>query len=245
MNEGNWIAMDKALLDALPKKRQYTLIEAAFSHQVDLFSGKTKSYRGYAKIWGWSVTKTVYFLKNAQSTKTETAKDTHNTVKFRFIKPPDKSKEHAGKKARITAENTPNKHNKDNINTKPIRDGLKSIGNTPNTGKAMSLSEYSKITPVDHMTKTAIEYFLSAYRTHRKEEHPNLKGGQWKTVIRMLFTCLDEKTGEGFDLSLDELQRMIDKYFTTDFRQGCNYSIIHFNNNGIKIRRMYETTNDA
>lgn len=241
--------MDKALLAALPTSRPYTLIEAAFSYQVDLFSGRTKSRRGYAKIWGWSLTKTIYFLKNTQSTKTESPKDTHNTVKFRFIEPVPESKRRSGNKAQYKAENTPNKHNKDNINTKPIRDtfGLivKGIGSSRNAGKAMSFAEYSKTIRVDESTNAAIEYYISAYRIHRNEDHPKLKEHQWQGVIRRVFRCYDEKTGERFDLSPDEVKRMMDRYFTTDFQQGCNYSIIHFNNDRIKIRRMYEVAKDA
>src|SRR4030042_5422124 len=244
MDKGNWVPMDKALVDALPTKRPYTLLEAVFSYQVDLSSSEIKSYRGYAKIWCWSLTKTVYFLKNAQSTKTEAAKDTHNTVKFSFIKPSEKSKEHSGDNSQTHPEDTPNKHNKKDINTKPIRDTyrpiLKDIGNNPHTGKEMSFAEYLQTTTIEDKTKTVIEFYLKAYRTHMKKEHPRLKRNQWIAVIRTLFVCIDEKKGEHFDLSIDDLQRMIDRYFTTKFQQGCNYSIIHFNLNPIKLRRRHE-----
>jgi len=238
IEEGKWIPMDKALVAALPKTRKYTLLEAAFSYQLDLSSDDREilSYRAYARIWGWALSKTINFIKNTHGTKTETPKDTHNTVKFKFIKPTEKSKEHTGKKSQVIPKNTPNKHNKEDINIKPIRDRNRSL-------PAMSFAEYSNAVTIDEKTKTTIDYFLQKYRTHRKEEHPRLKKNQWEAVIKNLFVCFDEKTVEKFSLSIDDLQLMIDRYFETAFRPGCNYSIIHFNNDPIKLRRMYETVN--
>jgi hypothetical protein len=87
MDKGNWIPMDKSLTAALPVKRPYTLIEAVFSYQVDMDNGTIRGFRDYARIWGWSLNKAIGFIRDKQGTKTEQARDTHGTVKFRFINP--------------------------------------------------------------------------------------------------------------------------------------------------------------
>lgn len=84
--------MDKSLTKALPRKRPYTLIEAVFSYQVDMDNGTIKTFREYARIWGWSKNKVIGFIRNEQGTKTDQPKDTHGTVKFRFVKPRQRSK---------------------------------------------------------------------------------------------------------------------------------------------------------
>ncbi|MBI5741356.1 MAG: hypothetical protein HZA16_11650 [Nitrospirae bacterium] len=62
MKEGNWIPMDKSLVAALPKTRPYTLIEAAFSYQLDLNNGTVKAFREYERVWGWSFKKVMNFI---------------------------------------------------------------------------------------------------------------------------------------------------------------------------------------
>jgi len=108
--------MDISLVSALPRKRPYTLIEAVFSYQVDIFHGNKKGYREYARIWSWSVTKTIGFIRNEQGTKTEQARNTQETVKFRFIRLSEASKKQAGDKQETNREragNTTNKKIKD------------------------------------------------------------------------------------------------------------------------------------
>jgi hypothetical protein len=108
--------MDLSLVSALPRKRPYTLIEAVFSYQVDIFHGTKKGYREYARIWGWSLKKTFGFIRNEQGTKTEQARNTQETVKFKFIKLSEDSKKQAGDKQETNREqagNTTNKNKKD------------------------------------------------------------------------------------------------------------------------------------
>jgi hypothetical protein len=85
MQKGNWMPIDKDLVNALPKKRPYTLLEAAFSYQLDLDNTTVKGFRDYERLWQWSYSKTANFIKNQQGTKTEEAMNTKGLIKFRFI----------------------------------------------------------------------------------------------------------------------------------------------------------------
>ncbi len=85
MKQGNWIALDKDLINALPKKRPYTFLEAAFSYQIDLDKGTVRGFRDYERLWQWTYSKTANFIKNQQGTKTEEAMNTRGLIKFRFI----------------------------------------------------------------------------------------------------------------------------------------------------------------
>jgi hypothetical protein len=92
--------------------------------------------------------------------------------------------------------------------------------------------------PVDFKVKKVIHYYLSVYRQYMGKEHPNLPAEQWQGVIHSLFLCEDEY-GNDLDIDFDTMKQMIDKHFTTKYK-NCNYSILHFNTNGIKLRRFYE-----
>jgi|GEM_PF-1897204 len=106
----------------------------------------------------------------------------------------------------------------------------------------LSFKEYKNNFPLEADTIEVIEYFLGQYKQCRGEEHPNLKPQQWERVVATLFYCYDDSiSGQSSDFDVETLQLMIDRYFDTPFQEGCNYSIIHFNNSGIKLRRMYET----
>lgn len=104
----------------------------------------------------------------------------------------------------------------------------------------LSFKEYKKKYPLNEETIKGIEFFLRMFKGYRAEEHPNLKRRQWDAVVNTLFLSYDENLQKWDDLNLDSLKAMIKKYFTTKFQDGCNYSIIHFNNDGVKVRRMYE-----
>lgn len=105
---------------------------------------------------------------------------------------------------------------------------------------ALSFKEYKKKYPINEETIEGIQYFLKKFKRHRFEEHPNLKPWQWDAVVKTLFLSYDENLQKFDDLDLDSLKAMINKYFIIEFQDGCNYSIIHFNNDGVKVRRMYE-----
>jgi hypothetical protein len=248
MGKGNWLPMDRALHKALPHARPYTVIEAAFSYQADLFANTLKSLRGYAKQWGWSLSKTINFIKNARSTNTDNPKDTHNSIKFQFIKPSAASKKQSQNGAQDVSQNIPNIHNKDTMYKENHimkkghvnKEQRKRSNYYPATGKPLSFKQYLEKNSVDDRSIDVIEYFLETYRWQRKTEHTKLKKPQWDYVIEKLFTCYDSNTGKYYDLDQDQVRDMIDQYFQTTFKQDCNYSLIHFNDDKIKINRFFE-----
>lgn len=106
---------------------------------------------------------------------------------------------------------------------------------------SITFNEYRKKYSIDEEAIRGIQYFLERYKQHIDKKHPNLKREQWQNVVDTLFTCSDDYYDRDFDISLAELEKMIDKYFSTEFQEGCNYSILHFNSTAVKIRRMYES----
>jgi len=106
-------------------------------------------------------------------------------------------------------------------------------------GPFISFNEYRQRYPVDEDKAGGITYFLTAYRKHRGSDHPNLNPEQWKSVVDTLLDVTDSQK-KNKSLTLDELKELIDRYFEIVFRDGSNYSILHFNNPGVKMRRYYE-----
>ncbi len=54
MKKGNWMPIDKRLINLLPADRPYTVIEAMISYSVDQDNKKSGSINGYAVLWQWS-----------------------------------------------------------------------------------------------------------------------------------------------------------------------------------------------
>ena len=105
---------------------------------------------------------------------------------------------------------------------------------------ALSFKEYEKEYELSPEVIHIIKYFLNAYKKCMGKEHPKLKPEQWDSVEETLLTCNYEEYDTYFDLSVEDLEAMIDNYFDTQFHDDCNYSILHFNTPGIKVRRMYD-----
>jgi hypothetical protein len=106
--------------------------------------------------------------------------------------------------------------------------------------RAISFKEYCERFHLEDTEEVeAIQYFLQAYRYHRGVEHTILKPDQWQRVVDTIFSC-NNAIGDSKDLTLDDITIMTDKYFETKFQEGCNYAILHFNNDGVKTNRMYE-----
>ena len=106
-------------------------------------------------------------------------------------------------------------------------------------GPFISFNEYRQKYPVDEDKAGGITHFLTAYRKHRGSDHPNLNPEQWKSVVDTLFDVPDHYK-KIKSITLDELKEFIVSYFEIVFRDGSNYSILHFNNPGVKMRRYYE-----
>ncbi len=125
MKNGNWIKMDKALIKALPTTRPYTLIEAIYSYSVDLNNeyigiGTIKSFREYARIWGWSTNKVIGLLRNKQATRTEQPKNTQGVVKFRLFDQLQDRSEQSGDAFATSSKGAGNITNKNKIKNKKI-----------------------------------------------------------------------------------------------------------------------------
>jgi len=65
MSRGNkWVPMDKYLAQEFKSiKREFSMIEAMFSHQLDIDNGIVWSISGYSKCWRWSRNKVRRFLE--------------------------------------------------------------------------------------------------------------------------------------------------------------------------------------
>lgn len=102
-----------------------------------------------------------------------------------------------------------------------------------------SFLSFIKKNPVEEETKESIEYFLRQYREYRRSAHPNLKRKQWQTVVE------EWRQGGIFPLEVHHLNKIIPVYFEKTFRQGCDYSILHFVSGKIREILVYETCYDG
>lgn len=109
--------------------------------------------------------------------------------------------------------------------------------------RSLSFLEYKNEFSIREDAIEAIEHYLSLYRQYVGKEHPRLKEAQWDRVVEDLFYVVNEDTGQGFDLDLDLddsiLMDMMDQHFNTTYK-NCDYNILHFMIDSIRIRRMYE-----
>jgi hypothetical protein len=99
---------------------------------------------------------------------------------------------------------------------------------------ALPFANYYNKFSIDLGTKEVVEYYLATYQDYRGEKHPNLKAKQWSYVVDNLFYVRD------FDLSETDLIDMIEKHFETDYQEGCDYNILHFMSDEVRLNRMYE-----
>lgn len=110
---------------------------------------------------------------------------------------------------------------------------------------ALSFKEFiSKKKDTDPEAVEEIEYFLNAYERYLGKAHPNLKPEQWQNQLYTILECDDEQNRSHLPSS-SCIEMMIDRYFQTDFQEGCNYSVIHFNAAGVKSRRLFEVGGDC
>lgn len=86
--------------------------------------------------------------------------------------------------------------------------------------------------------KKAINYFLEKYKKIFLKPHHALRPETWQWLLDTILYADDEHHQN--ELCSDDLQNMIDKYFTIQFAD-CDYSIVHFNQERVKANRFYET----
>lgn len=84
----------------------------------------------------------------------------------------------------------------------------------------------------------AIEYYLALYEDYRGMEHPRLKEEQWKYVAVNMFRT--EGNGVEHALSETDVDKMMLQHFKTKYQDGCDYNILHFTNDKVKVMRMFE-----
>jgi len=114
--------------------------------------------------------------------------------------------------------------------------GVLPVGENP-----MQFFEFVKKYPQeipDENVIPAVEYYLEAYERIFRNNHPSLKASQWQRVIdNILHVELEFNQEE--DISLDQLIKIVDKHFITDYKD-CDYSILHFISPGVMKNRFYE-----
>lgn len=65
---GNWVPIDKGAIKTLGNiGRPYSVVEALFSHTVDVDCGKPWTINGYAKMWDWSRGKVRRFVNSLRT----------------------------------------------------------------------------------------------------------------------------------------------------------------------------------
>mgnify|MGYP000905340865 CR=1 FL=1 len=81
----------------------------------------------------------------------------------------------------------------------------------------------------------AVNIYLEEYRRTQGKDHPRLKTDQWERVIENIVYCSEIQE----NLSVDEVEKMIDKHFITEYRD-CDYNILHFISDDVYNNRFYE-----
>ena len=93
---------------------------------------------------------------------------------------------------------------------------------------------------VDNDIVDTVIYYLNEYENEMGRQHPRLKEEQWERVTDKIISFYDGKLEVDFgDLDMDSMKRIIDKHFRTEYK-NCDYHILHFVSDGVKVRRMYE-----
>ena len=93
----------------------------------------------------------------------------------------------------------------------------------------------------DNDKNEIVSYYMEAYKRCIQQPHPKLKPSQWKRVDSGLESIYNKEIDVSFDSpEVDEWKQMIDKHFETEYAD-CDYNILHFITDGVKIKRMYET----
>lgn len=104
----------------------------------------------------------------------------------------------------------------------------------------LSYEEYAEAYEVDEESNEAIKYFFRERSRYRLGVHKKARPETWAQLVSTFCSCFNDDFNQGHDLDMEAMETMIDKYFTTSFWKGCDYSIFHFNSEGVKLRRFYE-----
>ncbi len=103
-----------------------------------------------------------------------------------------------------------------------------------------TFKKFTEHAEIDQEVKEAIEYYLKIYEKYMRCPHPNLKAEQWFRVVDRIFVGGGDYEYNRLDeLGLDEVIKIIDKHFKTDY-DSCDYNILHFISGEIIQNRFYE-----
>lgn len=108
---------------------------------------------------------------------------------------------------------------------------------------------YEMIGDTDKATRVyeCIDYFLGEYKEHSKERHKALKD---ETLRKIVFKFIEgvEIERDGYTDVYDGLastsefvgdyRYVIDEYFNTDFKEKCDYSLVHFSSDTVLTNMM-------
>lgn len=241
MKKGNWIAIDKRLVKLLPTNRAYTYFEALLSLTIDIDNGARHTVKGYVALWRWSRNKVRRFIRTLEAGQDyliDTRRDTTKTPIRTLSRHPIRlifNNLHIDKDPCQDPHLTPTIYPTDpnpKVNDKGLLPEQKS--------KSYSLPFTAYREKYEIPNKEAaevVEYFVSTYQKRFRKKHPYLKPETWEHHINTILFADDGMPDPDFDY--ESLVLMINRYFKTKF-DNCDYSINHFNTDGIKMRRFYE-----
>jgi hypothetical protein len=172
-------------------------------------------------------------LKNELSTKNDKKKD----VYLNHIN--SSSQTEVISSSRMAELDNPNRriNNTKVNNTKEII--LKNKGTEKIPSYAFSFNDFKNKFEIEPGAMECIEHYVSLFEEYRDIEHPRLKEDQWRYVIENMFYVVNEDHAIDFDLNEVAVMDMMDQHFKTEYK-NCDYNILHFMSDGVRVRRMYE-----
>lgn len=149
----------------------------------------------------------------------------------------EQSNSFSGEKKTAAPNQTKNhseKEMEDMVNQIPLRASRIAYEMTGDTDKATRVYE-------------CIDYFLGEYKEHSKERHKVLKD---ETLRKIVFKFIEgvEIERDGYTDVYDgiastsefvgDYRDVIDEYFNTDFKEKCDYSLVHFSSDTVLTNMM-------
>lgn len=86
---------------------------------------------------------------------------------------------------------------------------------------------------------TVIKYFLVSYERFTGRQHYRLSNNNLLRIMELL-PYADNENGITEEYAPQDYFLMIDKYFMTNFKSGCDRSIYHFLSDNVRLNRFYE-----
>jgi hypothetical protein len=242
MKRHGWVAIDKRLTTFLPKTRSYTELEAMFSWMVDISDCKAWTINGYAELWQWSRTKVQRFIRTLETGEDYRAGWSRGEHRgrgqpfrriFNNLEHKKSRDEETGAEGDEDTTIDPNQ----NLRRKRMKRG------TPDSVPSVDFPHFKRLfKPSEAKAVEAVETFLFEWERRFERPHVPLRPSQWQEIIKTILTVGDND-GMGCDeMSIEEFKIIVEAYFETKFRSGCDYGICHFNNPPIKVLRFCEMT---